>query len=169
MKFKVKKKAQASNHTNAKTNTKTNTNTNTANTPKPTPSLDDLSYKCPSSEDSPYVFLDDERNPGHLIRLKDGVWPHGPKEDWRVFRDAESLIEAFDNGFLNNPELILSLDHDLGHDKKTGYDFLNWLVNQHLDEKLDISKYKIQVHSANPVGSENMRTLWESFQRSLNV
>lgn len=53
---------------------------------------------------------------------------------------------------------ILSLDHDLGLDKKgnilpTGYDFVKYLCDVGLNCKA------IYLHTANPVGKENMRQL----------
>jgi hypothetical protein len=59
------------------------------------------------------------------------------------------------------------LDHDLGEDILTGYDFVKMLVEMHIDDICNLDAVKIQVHSANPVGAKNMRRLWENFQRSV--
>lgn len=126
-----------------------------------------LADRTPHDPSSNYVFLDDERNPGHLRRLNGGVWNHDASCDWWVFRTAESLIKAFQEGYFNARPLILSLDHDLGDKIKTGYDLLNYLVDQHLEGNIDISQYTVQVHSQNPIGAENIRDLWKSFQRHL--
>lgn len=45
---------------------------------------------------------------------------------------------------------ILSLDHDLGEGKPTGYDLVKIMVEENLYPK------EIYIHTANPVGRENM-------------
>lgn len=51
----------------------------------------------------------------------------------------------------------MSLDHDLGDHEPTGLDFLRWLViNQ-----AQLLPRVIRIHSANPVGTMNMRQTLE--------
>lgn len=92
---------------------------------------DDMSYK---------LYLDDIRMP--------------TEPEWKVvrsFNDAISLI----NG-LGCPEFI-SFDHDLGRDSLTGYDLAKWIVEKDLDNPGFIPKnFEFNVHSANPVGAENI-------------
>jgi hypothetical protein len=59
---------------------------------------------------------------------------------------------------------VLSLDHDLGENEPTAMEFLHWLIERHLDGHLDLNAVKaVTVHSANPVGAENLRALWDGF------
>lgn len=76
-------------------------------------------------------------------------------------QDAIAWVE--NNGV---PE-IMSFDHDLGGDDTTTK-FMWWLINAHLDGKLDLVNtncHKIFVHSANQVGAEKLIALWEGFAR----
>lgn len=68
-------------------------------------------------------------------------------------REAISLVEKF------GPPELMSLDHDLGESDRA-IDFLKWLAD-HCD---DPPQYLI--HSANPVGRENLRSFMESWIRS---
>ena len=80
------------------------------------------------------LWLDDERPP--------------PDDDfWVVFHTAEELLE-FLGPNLKEIEL-LSLDHDLGEGRKTGYDVLLDLeMAAYFDTKIP---FPILVHSDNPV------------------
>lgn len=69
------------------------------------------------------------------------------------------LLKAF------NPT-HLSLDHDLGSDK-TGYDVIKWIENK----VYSYSSYHppiITVHSANPVGRNNIELTLLSIEKMLN-
>jgi len=86
------------------------------------------------------LYLDDVRTP------TEGNW-----KVVRSFTDAISLIKG-----LGCPEFI-SFDHDLGNDSLTGYDLAKWLVEKDLDKPGFIPKnFEFNVHSANPVGAENI-------------
>lgn len=94
------------------------------------------------------MWLDDIRTP--------------PTSEWvwaKTYEDAVSLIE--ENGL---PEHI-SFDHDLGDSEaKTGYDLAKWIVNADLDGKIDISStWTYTLHTANPVGRENIRSLLDNY------
>jgi hypothetical protein len=116
-----------------------------------------------------YLFLDDERNPKdvHWI-LIGGVGHWGA--DWNIVRNLE---EAKDWVLKNGIPDVISFDHDLGEqhyagdydDGKTGYDFALWLVEHDLDTNTMPVDFKFTVHSKNPVGSENIRGLLESYLR----
>ena len=97
-----------------------------------------------------YFFLDDIRDPP-----QDG-------NQWRVARSVpllqEMIGEMVETGeMLEAKTVVFSLDHDLGDNQPTGYDFLKMIEEavytmgppegQHMD---------FRVHSANPVGHENM-------------
>ena len=90
------------------------------------------------------IFLDDEREA-----------PDG----WYLVRDANEALMLILSG---NVEII-SLDHDLGNDPYTGY----WLLNR-IEERIaagETIETKFVVHSANPVGRQNMQRAIVSIER----
>lgn len=117
-----------------------------------------------------YLFLDDERMPNDVtwVLIGDvGSWG----ADWQIVR---SLIEGQDwvrkNGF---PDVI-SFDHDLGPDHyagnfddgKTGYDFAKWLIEYDMDTNTMPRNFKFTIHSKNPIGGENIRSLLNNYIRN---
>lgn len=65
-----------------------------------------------------------------------------------------------DNGL---PDFI-SFDHDLGL-QESGYDCAKWLVEFCLDHNLELPGF--EVHSQNPVGKENIRSLLQNFNKHM--
>jgi hypothetical protein len=53
---------------------------------------------------------------------------------------------------------VLSLDHDLGEGRPTGYDLVKWMA-----ETGHWPIVGIQIHSANPVGVSNMKATIERY------
>lgn len=94
------------------------------------------------------LFLDDLRAP--------------PNGSWTV---ARSVAAAEQHILTYGLPLIMSLDHDLGGAEDAPA-LLHWLIDQHLDGNLDIKHIAVSVHSANPVGVQNLLGLWSSFMRS---
>ena len=93
------------------------------------------------------LYLDDIRNP--------------KATDFIVVR---SFIEAVNyvnqHGFPN----YVSFDHDLGEsDTKTGYDFAKWLIDQDIRYETMPRDFSYNVHSANPVGAENIRRYIDNY------
>jgi len=107
----------------------------------------------------PYIlFLDDERFPGRGLEM-------GPEIDIVVSRsveDAKRVVASRGEPFM------ISFDHDLGEGVQSGYDFAHWLVEMHLDKEIDIKDMHYYVHSANPVGRNNIVSLLERFARHLS-
>jgi len=98
------------------------------------------------------LWLDDMRNP-HIN--SEGKVPQGYKIVW-----AKNYYE-FVSWMQNNPPPdLISFDHDLGQGE-TGYDCAKWLVEQCLDNNIPSPRFF--VHSANPVGSENIMGLLTNF------
>lgn len=62
----------------------------------------------------------------------------------------------------------ISLDHDLGEFKKSGYDIIKYLIVEHNYGRLDLSKVIIKCHSMNPVGKLNIEKTWSNFQKRYN-
>ena len=132
------------------------------------------------------LFLDDIRTPkmasrvNYVEQFKDIY----DQPDWVVVRSHDEFVKHItENGL---PGLI-SFDHDLGiehikyyfdnggHDnppdpdkgrfeEKTGKDCAKWLVDYCIDNKLELPKY--YVHSANPIGRENIINYLENFRKS---
>ena len=94
------------------------------------------------------LYLDDLRNPP-------------ADRDWLVCRSSQEALDRIVD--IGMPSFI-SFDHDLGEDDTTMI-FLRRLVNEVWDEQTIIPDY--QIHSANPVGVENIRSFMESWKRSL--
>lgn len=55
----------------------------------------------------------------------------------------------------------MSFDHDLGEGQPDGYDVIKWIVRTYPS----LYPWKVSVHSANPVGAENIRAYDEWFRR----
>lgn len=95
------------------------------------------------------LYLDDIRNP--------------KTEDWKIVRKYEDFIDDItENGL---PDEI-SFDHDLGEQNKTGYDCAKWLCEYCWGNGLPLPSWN--VHSANPVGRDNIMAILKSFEKKLN-
>ena len=106
------------------------------------------------------IWLDDERDPTQL-RWQERFPVDSPAVVWlQSFEAFAAWIE--DNGL---PQAI-SFDHDLGHERKSGLDAAKHLVNYCLDQDAPLPIWA--VHSANPVGSENIKALLGSFERHVH-
>ena len=100
------------------------------------------------------LFLDDERFP---------VMSHSC-DDWLIARNVVDAFWLIEN--LGMPHRM-SLDHDLGENIPTGYDFIKQLVEKDMNNEIDISVVtNFYVHSQNPVGAENIRKYWDNYRAS---
>jgi hypothetical protein len=94
------------------------------------------------------MYLDDIRNPfdkGFMI--------------CRSSQDAISCVEK------HGMPIFISFDHDLGGDD-TSMKFIHWLSNQLADGNLKFPKeFMYYIHSANPVGKENIRGLMTNLRK----
>ena len=96
------------------------------------------------------LFIDDLREPPR-------------DQEWVVCRSTE---EAIDQVRLRGMPSVMSLDHDLGDDDTTMV-FLRCLVNELWDGGTPPPDYR--VHSANPVGAQNIISFMESWRRSVSL
>jgi len=62
---------------------------------------------------------------------------------------------------------VISLDHDLGDGQPTGYDFLVWLEREVGEGRIP-NPPRLEIHSANPVGRQNMARAIESIKLLTN-
>ena len=116
------------------------------------------------------IYLDDVRTPVDA-------------DNWVVVRSYDEFVNKVMEVGLKNIELV-SLDHDLGDtamneyfnnvspnysldynniQEKTGYDCAKWLVEYCSENGLPMPTYLI--HSANPVGSQNIRFILENYTK----
>ena len=87
-----------------------------------------------------HLYLDDERSPT-------------TQRNWKIVRSHdEAVAHVREHGVPG----YISFDHDLG-DGKTGYDFVKWLIEMDVEHIHHIPQsFKFNVHSANPVGANNI-------------
>ncbi len=104
-----------------------------------------------------HIYLDDIRNPSKSFY----------KGHWTVVRTAEEAYAHVVAVKDSSVQIILSLDHDLGEDYSTGYDLLNWLERDIATDDTFRPKIMFYIHSANPVGRDNMRRAIKSIERLL--
>ena len=83
-------------------------------------------------------------------------------EGWILARTAPEAIEILEN----NQVIHLSLDHDLGKEKKngTGYDVLIWIERKAAQGVLSFIPY-ITIHTSNPSARKKMLQAVESIKR----
>lgn len=127
------------------------------------------------------LFLDDERFP------KDVTWIQLPDLKWTVVRTYDAFVNIITNPEYGMPE-ICSFDHDLGPaayneyfsmvrenrtnfdynklTEKTGYDCAKFLAQYCIDRNIPIPLY--YVHSMNPIGCSNIKSILESARKVLN-
>ena len=96
------------------------------------------------------LFIDDER------------WPADDGTEWVIARSSEDAIAAVES--LGVPDFI-SFDHDLGGED-TSIKFIWWMIDAHLDERIASFTTQYYVHSQNPIGAANIRSLMDSFIHS---
>jgi len=106
------------------------------------------------------MFLDD-------VREVTGIYPNAAPDEYVVCR---SVFDAFAEIQMRGMPYFISFDHDLGIIpgttivSETGFDFAKSLVAQDLDETINIPKhFSFKVHSANPIGSNNITCLLTSY------
>lgn len=118
------------------------------------------------------LYLDDIRTP--------------KTEGWDIARSYDEFVNYIETNGIPD---VISFDHDLskehtkyyfdngGHEnppnpmeakfvEKTGYDAAKWLCNYCWENGLPLPD--CNVHSANPVGSDNIRFLLSNYEKKLN-
>ena len=106
------------------------------------------------------VWLDDVRNPNNYNN-----------NNWIWVKNVEDCIKIL----IHNPVEVLSLDHDLGEDVEdiqsfdckyslTGYEVCRFLVEEYQANDKNYFPPLIYVHTANPIGGENMMKLLNRYK-----
>jgi len=123
------------------------------------------------------LFLDDIRTPetaNSYMQL-----PIYTQADWVVVRNYDEFVSWVETNGV--PDLI-SFDHDLAdahynqqnfeykddEEEKTGYHCAKWLIDYCLDHKKKVPT-RIIVHSMNPIGSLNIKSLFETYFKVYKV
>lgn len=122
------------------------------------------------------LFLDDIRVPYDVFKTT--INPlYEDNDSWVIVRDYYQFIEWVTN---NGVPDFISFDHDLSFEhylpenqsegieytqleEKTGYDACKWLCDYCLDKGIPLPNY--YVHSANPVGKQNINSYMENFKK----
>ena len=126
-----------------------------------------------------YLFLDDYRKPEDCFNYTyNQVYLLG----WVVVRNYNEFVKTIEK---NGLPVMVSFDHDLADEhydpdlhgsetyneiydsfvEKTGYDCAKWLINYCVENKQFLPE-TILVHSMNPAGSANIKSLLNSYQKS---
>lgn len=124
------------------------------------------------------LFLDDLRSPIEPAKYMRNVLY--AQLQWEIVRNYDEFVQVISE--LGIPNTI-SFDHDLGieyypyqdenipydqFNEKTGYHCAKWLIEYCMDNELDLPE-KIMIHSMNIVGIKNIKSLFESYYKSLNL
>jgi hypothetical protein len=108
------------------------------------------------------IYLDDIRNPPLFDRYT------GERLDWVICRTAAEVIVLLDSHKVK----YISFDHDLGPDPAgTGYDVAKFIESQ-AHTNPDFPPVDYDIHSGNPVGSNNidqdMKSAWRVWDNPAN-
>jgi len=95
------------------------------------------------------IYLDDIRNP--------------KSDGWIILRSYKDFVSWIE---LNGIPDLISFDHDMGDDE-TGYDAAKWLCNYCMQNHIPFPEWNI--HSANPVGAENIKQLLTRFEVKFKI
>lgn len=122
-----------------------------------------------------YVFLDDYRMPEDAFDYTNNQIYLNNK--WIIVRSYDEFISDVKRFGVSD---FYSFDHDLSYDhynhqesinydevEKTGYHCAKWLIEYCMDNQLQLPT-GILVHSMNPVGSENIKSVFQTYDKYLS-
>lgn len=95
----------------------------------------------------------------YLDDLRPCPWDNSIEKYYCV-RSYSEFVEWIDENGMPDE---FDLDHDLG-DGGTGYDCIKYVIEKDTLDPVDRLP-KLKVHSANPVGKENIERLWKNYIR----
>lgn len=122
-----------------------------------------------------YVFLDDYRMPKDVYEYTNN--PIYLLDNWIIVRNYYAFITLTQNMGI---AAGYSFDHDLAdehyvqqkvydqYSEKTGYHCAEWLIYYCIDNKKELPA-EILIHSMNPAGSLNIKSLFDSYYKSLKI
>lgn len=124
-----------------------------------------------------YIYLDDFREPKDSAYYLDN--PIYVNLEWIIVRSYDEFVnDTLTNGLGDG----YSFDHDLADthyahqnnidydvfSEKTGFDCAKWLINYCIDNQKELPT-TILIHSMNPAGSLNIKSLFDSYKKSLDL
>jgi hypothetical protein len=83
-----------------------------------------------------------------------------PDEYTHHVKTAEEAIKLLETGQV----IEISLDHDLGDYRLTGYDVAKWIEEQAI--KGNLGRIRCRIHSQNPVGVQNIKLALQGAHRA---
>ena len=119
------------------------------------------------------LFLDDIREPKEVYSyIKADIYL---LDYWVIVRNYDEFVNYIQK---HGIPYMISFDHDLAdinynhqnnidydsYTEKTGYDCAKWLINYCLDNNLDLPT-TILIHSMNIVGTENIKSLFNTYNK----
>lgn len=109
-----------------------------------------------------FLFLDDERTPVDASNYMTPVELRAfyRSVDWFIVRSYDEFVAQITK---HGTPPILSVDHDLGRNEKTGYECCVWLID--FCNKRNIVIPEIYCHSLNPDGNAQILQLISSVNR----
>lgn len=116
--------------------------------------IENIRWKHLNPDHRIYLWIDDIRDPEKYLNLDKSyiiLWA-------RSYDSAKRYIDLY------RPDVV-DFDHDLG-EEKTGYDVAKYIVHQCMENKSNLPEYKI--HSANPVGRENIDKLLQNYMKFIS-
>ena len=108
------------------------------------------------------LFLDDIRFPSQV------KYDYAPLKELVICRSMNDAVWAVTQYGLPS---FVSFDHDLAdvgkfYEEKTGFTFAKWICDYILDQKVKYDPdFSWHVHSANPVGAENIQSYMTEFNK----
>jgi hypothetical protein len=113
------------------------------------------------------LFLDDIRQPKDACYLVQDWAKLYFNDEWDVVKTHREFVSWVKR---NGVPTHVSFDHDLGDFENgvelNGFSCAKFLVNYCIDTEQPLPKY--MVHSANPVGSVNIISLFKNFEKHYN-
>ena len=125
------------------------------------------------------LYLDDFRIPSDSFEyIRNLIYIN---KEWKVVRSYDEFVKCIQE---NDIPDVISFDHDLADEhygldvenieayqyitERTGYDCAKWLINHCIDNKKELPKM-ILIHSMNHAGGQNIKSLFESYLKSLKL
>ena len=121
-----------------------------------------------------FLFLDDVRIPEDVYNYTfNSVYL---KNKWVEVVNYDEFVKCIEE---NGVPHTVSFDHDIGFEhyeeqkeydqytEKTGYHCARWLIEHCVDYNLPIPS-TILIHSANPVGRDNIKSLFDTYYKYFN-
>ena len=123
------------------------------------------------------LFLDDVRRPTTTFSYME--LPVFLEPNWIIVRNYYAFISiiqkkgipnviAFDHDLADIHYKVQDFDYDREDYEKTGYHCAKWLIDYCMDNKEELPQ-EIIVHSMNPYGSTNIKSLFDTYFKVWNM